>query len=86
MIINALDGAQSDTHILQTIIQEEFKLSTKILQEKLILKTINFSSKVRDIHKIERNYSINIRVYRYENKEKYLTYMSKRCFEGKHVD
>ena len=42
--------------------------------------------KVRDIHKIAKNFFINISIFRYENKEKYPIYVSKKCFEETHVD
>ena len=52
---------------------------------KSILKT-KFPVKIRDIHKIEKNISICISVFGYENKEKHLIYVSKKCYEDNHVD
>ena len=52
---------------------------TKILQRDLILKTLNFQKKNRDIHKIEKKNSIGISVFGYENKVKYPIYDSKKC-------
>ena len=40
-------------------------------------KDINFPVKIRDIHKTENMNSVRIRVFRYENKEKYPTYFLK---------
>ena len=43
--------------------------------------------KIRDIHKIlKEKHFINISAFGYENKEKYLIYLSKKCFEDKHID
>ena len=47
---------------------------------------IKFPVKIRDIHKIEEKNSIGISVFGYENKEKHLVYVSKKCREEKHVD
>ena len=41
---------------------------------------------IRDIHKIEKKNSIGIGFFGWENKEKYLIYMSKKCCEEKHID
>ena len=43
----------------------------KLYGEKLQLKNIKFSVKVRVIHKIERKTSIDIRVFDYKDKKKY---------------
>ena len=71
--MNALSGVQSDTYIQQAIIQKEshFKDSAK----KLDFKDVNFSVKVRNIHKIEKKSSIGISAFNYENKEKHLIYV-----------
>ena len=53
---------------------------------KLDFKNIQFSVKGRDIHKIEKNNSISINVFGYENKGKHAIYVSKKCREEKHVD
>ena len=52
----------------------------------LDFKDINFSDKIRDIHKIENKNFIGINVFGYENKDKYPIYVSKKCCEEKHVD
>ena len=70
----------------QTRIQEELQKLTKILQKKSDFKDGKFPFKVRDIHKIEKKNPIAIRVFDYENKEKYQIYVSKKCCEEKHVD
>ena len=54
--------------------------------KRLHFKDIKFPVKVRDIHKIEKKNSICISVSGYENKEKYLFYVSKKYCEEKHVD
>ena len=40
----------------------------------------------RDIHKIEKKNSISISVFGYENKAKHPIYVSKQCYEEKHVN
>ena len=55
------------------------------MPESLISK-IKFPVKVRNIHKIEKKNSVGISVFSYENKEKHPIYVSKKCFEEKHVD
>ena len=47
---------------------------------------MNFSAKIRDIHKIENENSISISVFGYENKEKYAIYLSKKCCKKKNAD
>ena len=44
---------------------------------------MNFSVKIRDIHKIENKSSISISVFSYENKKKYPIYQSKKCYKEK---
>ena len=44
--------------------------------DKNFAKRLNF--KIRDIHKLEKDNSIGISVFGYENKEKYPTYLSKK--------
>ena len=51
----------------------------------LYFKDIKFPIKVKDIHKIEKNNSIDISVFGFENKEKYPIYTSKNTFI-RHVD
>ena len=46
--------------------------SEKDFARKHDFKNIKFSLKIRDIHKIEKNNSIVISVFGYENKENYL--------------
>ena len=56
--------------------------------KKFDFKSIKFPVKISDIHKFEKKTknSIGISVFGYKNKEKYLIYVSKKCFEEKHVD
>ena len=58
--------------------------------EKYFAKKLNFRDifilKIRDIHKIGKRCSIDIRVFGYENKENHPIYVSKNCCEEKHVD
>ena len=58
----------------------------KNLAKNFDFKSIKFPVKVRDIHKIENKNSVGISVFGYENKEKHPTYVSKNCFEGKHIN
>ena len=53
----------------------------KDFAKKLDFKDIKFPVKIRDIHKIEKNNSIGIKVFGYENKEKHPIYVSKKCFK-----
>ena len=54
--------------------------------KRLYFKEITFPVITRDIHKIEKNNSISICVLGYENKLKYVIYVSKKCCEEKHID
>ena len=54
--------------------------------KKLDFKDVKFSFKIRDIHKIGKKDSIAISVFDYKNKVKYPIYVSKKCYEEKHVD
>ena len=45
----------------------------------LDFKDIKFPVKTRGTHEIEKKISICISVFGYENKEKYLIYVSKKC-------
>ena len=47
---------------------------------------MKFPVRIRDILKIEKKNSISISVFAYEKKEKHLIYVSKKCYEKKHVD
>ena len=49
-----LNGVWLDTYIMQIIIQKELEKSTEILQEKLILKTQNFLSKLDIFKKLKK--------------------------------
>ena len=49
----------------------------------LDFKDISFLVKIREIYKIEKKNTIDIRVFGYENKEKYPSYVSKQCCEEK---
>ena len=71
---------------LQIIIQEEFKKLKRFFSKKLDFKYIKFPVKIREIQKFEKKNSKDISVFGYENKEKYPVYVSKKCFEEKHVD
>ena len=44
-------------------------------------KDTKFPVKIRDIHKIEKNNSIDVSVFGYENKEKHPIYVSNKCFK-----
>ena len=46
----------------------------------------HFPVQIRDIQKIEKNNSIDIRVFGYENKENHPIYEPKNVFKEKHVD
>ena len=72
--------------MLQIRIQEELQKMTTILQTNVILKTENSLSKLEIFAKSKKKNPIAIRVFDYENKEKYLIYVSKKYFEEKHVD
>ena len=54
----------------------------KDFAKKLDFKDTKFPVKIRDIHKIEKNNSISISVFGYENKEKHSIYELKKCCEG----
>ena len=73
--MNPLSSVQSDTCILQIITQEELERLTK-----------SFRDTIRDIHKTERNNSIVINVFGYENKKKNFISVSKKCYEEKHIN
>ena len=50
----------------------------KLFKDKLDFEDIKFSVKIKDIHKIEKNNYIDISVFGYDNKIKYLIYVSKK--------
>ena len=54
--------------------------------EKIDFKDIKFPVKTRDVHKFEKKNSVGICVFGYGNKVKYTIYVSKKCYENKHVD
>ena len=58
----------------------------KDFADKLNFKDIKFPVKIRDIHIIEIKNSIAISVFGYKSKENNPIYLSKKCFEEKHVD
>ena len=66
MIINTLNGVQSNAYIQQSIIQEELqKLGNFFQKKKLDFEDMKFPIKIRDIYKIEnkenkKNYSIDV--------------------------
>ena len=47
---------------------------------------IKSQSKLETFTKLQKMFFINISIFRYENKEKYPIYVSKKCFEETHVD
>ena len=55
----------------------------KDLPKSLILKSLNFQTKLETFPKFKKNNSIYIS---YENKEKYLIYVLKNSYEEKYVD
>ena len=71
MIKNALNGAWLESYILQTINHQADK--------DLARKCLRFSVEIRDIHKIEKKNSIVMSIFRYEHKERYKIYVSKKC-------
>ena len=80
--MNALNGFQRDTQILQ-IIPARITKAGRDFAEMLDFKDISFLVKIREIYKIEKKNTIDIRVFGYENKEKYPSYVSKQCCEEK---
>ena len=54
--------------------------------ETLDIKDIKFPVKIGDIHKIEKNTSINISIFGYENKKNYPICVSKKRCEEKYID
>ena len=58
----------------------------KEFTKRLHFKDIEFPVEITDIHKIEKKNSISITIFSYENKEKYLIYVSIKCCEERHVD
>ena len=56
------------------------------MQKKHNFEDIKFQSKLETFTKLQKNLFINISIFRYENKEKYPIYVSKKCFEETHVD
>ena len=84
MILNAWNGVWSDTYILQIIIPEELEKLQRFCK-KLDFKDIKFIVNVRDIHKTEKNNSIGISVFGYENKKKYPICVSNNTFK-RHID
>ena len=60
--------------------------ANKDFAKKLDFKDIKFPVNIRDNQKIEKKNSIDISVFGYVNKEKHPIYVSKKCYEEKHVD
>ena len=50
----------------------------KLFKDKSDFEDIKFPVKIKDIHKIEKNNYIDISVFGYDNKIKYLIYVSKK--------
>ena len=57
--------------------------SDKDFAKKLDFKDIKFPVKVRDIHKVEKNNSVGISVFGYENKEKKSNLYTKKLLQRK---
>ena len=57
----------------------------EILADALDFEDIKFPFKVKDIHKIQKKNSIGISVFGYKNKIKNPIYISKKCYEDRHV-
>ena len=55
----------------------------KDFAKRLDFKDIKFLVKIREIHKLEKNNSIDISVFGYENKEKYPICVSKKIMQRK---
>ena len=51
----------------------------KDFTKRLDFKDIKFPVKIRDIHKTEKNNSISISAFGYENQEKYPIHIQKKC-------
>ena len=60
--------------------------ANKDFANRLDFKDMKFPIKIRDNQKIQKENSIGISVFGYENKEKHPIYVSKKCCEEKHVD
>ena len=68
MIINVLNGVQSDTYILHIIIQQELKKLANYLRDKSDFADTKNPVKIKDIHKIKKYNSIGISGFDNENK------------------
>ena len=55
-------------------------------EDKKLFEDIKFPLKIKEIHKTEKKNFININIFGYENKEKYLIYVSKNPLKKKHID
>ena len=84
--MNALNGIYSDTLNPADRNPARIAKTDKYFAKKLDFKYINFPVKVRDLHKFEKNNSIDISVFGYENEEKHPIYVLKKCCKEKHVD
>ena len=56
------------------------KVDKDVAKKTLDFKDIKFPVKIRDIPKIEKNYSVGVCVFGYENKEQYPVFVSKTYF------
>ena len=57
---NALNGAWLDIYILQDIMQQKLDKLTKTLQENLIMKLLNFPTKLETFTKLKKTYLFNV--------------------------
>ena len=58
----------------------------EIVADELDFEDIKFPVKIKYIHKIEKQNYIGIIVLGYGNNNKHPIYISKKCYEDKHVD
>ena len=78
MIKNALNSIWSGIYILQIIIPLEWANLAMVFSDNVFSKTA-FLAKIRDIHKIEKNY-ISITVFGYENQQQISNLCIKKYF------
>ena len=82
MIVNVLNCIWLDTYHHPASARE----IDKLFGNKLDFEYVKFLVKITDICKIVRKNRISIRVFSYESKVKYPSYVSKKCFEEKNID
>ena len=82
MIMNSLNGVQSDLNSADHNPRTNAK-DYKDFKKRLDFKDIKFPVKIRDIQIIEKNNSISISVFGYEDKEKYLIYIPQKYYKKK---